>query len=445
MIGAAVLVLLMAMLVRSFWRPGVLVAFLLLYFAAKQLVQLSFPYFAEYSSLLNYVVFGGVLLVWTAHSLSEGRMMLRIPPEYGMHLLFFALAFLSTLWSMDTDIREHLGWIVARTVLFALVAPTLLASTRGLNEAFQWITWAGGAMSLAFLFLSIGSDDVSRLAFTAPTATGGDLVLSPLALGSMGAYTVTTSMLGVFPRGKFVSVLRLLAACLGLVVAGRSSRGDLFAGIIAVGLLGLIPNSTVTGLRPRRLLTILAASAVFAGVLYYSLFMTSYGERYLSMADDMSVREREFLLGGVLEYYYNHPSTWLFGSGWWSSFAIVGYYPHNGLVQALVELGLLGALLWLASVVFVFARGLRLVILAARTGVRSMDVVRPALGLMICALVSNLKAGDCVDGWLALTLATVAQLVRRFRKEHWESVPPEVIGTDRDHLAVEPSALEPGT
>jgi O-antigen ligase len=419
MIGVAVFALFIVMMIRSFWRPGVVIAPLLLYFAGKQLVQLSFPYFAEHTALLNYVVFGGVSLVWIVRAFSDGtRAMLRIPPEYLMHLVFFALAFISTLWSMDTDLSEHLGWVGGQLVLFAVVAPTLLASTRGISEGFQWLAWVGGAMCLTFLFAFQGEMNTDRLVLAAATGTGNDLSLNPLAVGSMGAYTLTAAALGVFPQKRSITLLRLLAASAGLVIAGRSSRGDLFGGIAAVGILGLIPGGALRG---RKLLAALLAAAVFAGVLYYGLFTTSYWVRYQNMGEDVSVLQREGMLQAVLDYYYYHPSTWLFGAGWWSSFAIVGFYPHNGLVQALVEMGLLGALLWVASVLIVSTRGLRLSLLAGRTGNRSLAIVRPALGLMICALMSNMKAGDCVDPWVAFTLATVAQIVRRHRREVTEA------------------------
>jgi O-antigen ligase len=125
---------------------------------------------------------------------------------------------------------------------------------------------------------------------------------------------------------------------------------------------------------------------------------------------------------GVWDYFIDHPSTWIFGSGWCSSYAIVGFYPHNGPVQVLGELGVVGAAVWWSSIIFVFTRGLRLALLANRVGSRSLDVVRPALALMVCTFLSNLKAGDCVDIWLALTLSTVSQLIRRFRPESEKSL-----------------------
>lgn len=414
MIGLLVLALLAIMLIRCFSRPGVVVAPLLLYFTAKQLVQLSLPYFAENTSHLDYVFFGGVSLAWIFRVLSgHGRTMLEVPSEYALQLLFIVLAFVSTLWSMDTEVREHALAVTPRLVLFALVAPSLLADTRWVGEAFQWIAWVGGGMSLLFLFAFPEASDASRLVLAA-ARTSDDLILNPLAVGAMGSYVMVTSVLGMFPRHRLVSFLRLVAACAGLVVAGRSSRGDMFAGIVAVAFLGLIPSSATRGLHGRRLVAAVAGAVLFATVLYYGLFLTSYWLRYENVAEDVSVLHREFMLRGVLEYYMAHPTTWVFGAGWCSSYAIVGFYPHSGPVQALTEMGIVGALIWLASVAYASTRALRLILLASRAGSRSLDVVRPALALMFCCLISNLKSGDCVDVWLALTLAMVSQLIRRF-------------------------------
>jgi len=423
MIGVAILVVFAVMLIRTVRRPGVALALLLLFFSGKQLIQLSIPFFAERGPVVNYLIFGPLALIWIHRALrGRAERMLGIPREYAMHLLFFALAALSTIWSMDPNLSDHVFEKAPYVVVFALLVPSLLASTQGITEAHQWIAWMGGAMCIIFLFGYPDSDSTDRLVFAAQMGTGETLGLNPLAVGAMGAWTVITAALGVFPHRRIVSLLRLLAAAAGLVVAARSSRGDLFGALIAVGFFGLCPTSTAKGLQGRRLVAALVAVAVGAAVLYYGLFLTTYWSRYENISDDGSIAGRQEMIGEVLDYYVGHPGTWLFGSGWCSSFAIVGFYPHNGPVQALGELGLVGAALWVSSIVYVFTRGLRLVFLASRASSRSLDVVRPALALMLCTLISNMKAGDCVDFWLALTLSAASQLIRRFRPESEKSL-----------------------
>lgn len=423
MIGVAILVVFAAMLVRIVRRPGVALALLLLFFGGKQLVQLSFPLFAERRPLLSFLVFGALGLIWIHRALrGRAERMLGIPREYAMHLFFFALAALSTTWSMDPDLLDHVIERVPYLVIYALLVPSLLASTRGITEAYQWITWVGGAMCVVFLFGQAESSDTTRLLLEADTGTGEALSLNPLAVGAMGAFTAITAALGEFPRQPLVFALRSVVAAAGLLLAARSSRGDLFAALIAVGVFGPIPTSAAKGLQGRRLVAVLVAVAVGAVVLYYGLFLTDYWLRYENMSEDRGLMDRQELIGGLWHYYIDHPGTWLFGSGWLSSYAIVGFYPHNGPVQALTEMGLVGAALWWSSVVYVLSRGLRLVFLASRAGSRSLDVVRPALALMLCTLISNFKAGDCVDIGLALTVATASQLIRRFRPESEKSL-----------------------
>jgi hypothetical protein len=423
MIGAAILVVFAAMLVRSVRRPGVAMALLLLFFSGKQLVQVSIPLFAERGPLVNYLVFGPLGLIWIHRALrGRAERMLGIPREYAMHLLFFALAALSTMWCLNPGVWYFAGKLAPYIAVYALLVPSLLASTQGISEAYQWIAWVGGAMCIVFLSGYSESAGIDRLVLEAEMETGGTLGLNPLAVGAMGAWTVVTATLGEFPKHRIVFVLRLVVAAAGLVVAARSSRGDLFAALIAVGFFGPIPTSTAKGLQGRRLAAALAAIVVGGAVLYYGLFLTDYWSRYDNASVDGGVLVRQEMIGEVLDYYIRHPSTWLFGSGWSSSFALFGFYPHNGLAQALGELGLVGAALWVSSVVYVFTRGLRLALLASRTGSRSLDVMRPALALMLCALISNMKAGDCVDIWLALTLSTASQLIRRFRPESEKSL-----------------------
>jgi hypothetical protein len=256
----------------------------------------------------------------------------------------------------------------------------------------------------------------------AEMAEGGMRGLNPLSLGGMGAFTTIVAVLGEHPRRRLITVLRLVAGTAGFLVVARSSRGDLFAAIISLGLFARIPHSSAKGFTGRRLASGLVIVAASAAALYYGLFLTDYWERYVDIANDPGTLLRQEMIGGVLNYYLEHPSTWLFGSGWCSSYAIVGFYPHNGPVQALVELGLVGAVLWWSSVIFVFTHGIRLARQANRTGARALDVLRPALALMLCSLISNMKAGDCVDIFLALTLATASQLIRRFRSDSEKGV-----------------------
>ena len=418
MIGAAILVVFAAMLIRTIRRPVVAVALLLMFFAGKQLVQLSLPVFAARGPLLSYVVFGILGLIWIQRA-SRGRAerMLGIPREYAPQLFFLALTIVSTTWSMDPYVWDHLFERLPYLIVYALVVPSLIASTRGINEAYQWIAWVGGAISIIFLIGYPESSNASRLVLAAETGTGDTLPLNPLAVGAMGAVTAVAAALADFPRRRLVYALRLVLATAGLLVAARSSRGDLFAALLVVGIFGAIPTSTGQWLQGRRMIAALATVVAASGVLYYGLFLTDYWSRYVNMTEDAGILDRQEMVAGVLNYYLDHPGTWLFGSGWSSSFAIVGFYPHNGPVQALCELGLIGAATWCSSVLYILARGLRLVFLANRTRSPSLDVVRPALGLVLCTLISNLKAGDCIDIWLCLTLATASQLLRRFRPE----------------------------
>jgi hypothetical protein len=422
MIGVAILIVFAVMLARSIRKPGVAVALLLLFFPGKQLVQASLPFFADHGPVLNIMVYGGLGLLWIYRALrGRAQMMLGIPREYGFHLIFFGLALFSLLWSMDPDIWEHVSKRGADILVFALVVPSLVASTRGINESYLWLTWVGGALSLVCLFGYSESTDNVRLMLEATTEEGGTFGLSPLALGEMGAFTAVVATLGNHPRSLLIMVLRLVAGTAGFLVVARSSRGDLFAAMVSLGLFAMIPHSSAKGFTGRRLASAIAIFATSVAALYYGLFLTDYWERYVDIANDQGTLLRQEMIGGVLSYYLEHPSTWLFGSGWGSSYAIVGFYPHNGPVQALVELGLIGASLWWASVIFVFTHGIRLA-RQARPSVNELDVLRPTLALMLCALLSNMKAGDCVDVYLALVLATASQTIRRFRSESEKSL-----------------------
>jgi len=422
MIGVAILIVFVTMVIRTIRRPGVSVALLLLYFAGKELIQVSIPFFAGHGPVLNIAIFGSLGVIWIYRAMrGRAELMLGIPREYGLHLMFFGMAILSMLWSMDPEVWSHFLERAPNLIVYAFVVPSLIASTRGIKESYQWIAWVGGAMSLVCLFGYSEWTGSSRLILEADTDSGMKL-LNPLAIGIMGGCTVIAASLGEFPRLRVVALLRLAAAAAGLMVVARASRGDFFATLLAVGLFGMIPTSTSKGLQGRRLMAGLAAVAAASAVLYYGLFLTDYWSRYENLSQDQGTLLRQEMISGVLDYFVEHPGTWLFGSGWFSSYAIIGFYPHNGPVQALGELGLVGAALWCGSVILVFTRGLRLAFLASRESSRSLDIVRPALALMLCTLISNMKAGDCVDIGLALTLSTASQIIRRFRPQSQKSL-----------------------
>lgn len=418
MLGATVLLTFAAMLARAARRPGVALAVLLLFFAGKQLVQLSFPFFAERGPILNFSVFGALGLIWAYRAL-QGRAsrMLGIPREYFLHLLFIAYAVLSTAWCINPNAGDRLSDTIPYLLAYTVLVPSLIASTQGLREAYQWIAWVGGAMSAVFLLGYSQASGATRLLLEADTGTGSAIGLNPLAVGSMGAFTVVAAALARFPRGTLTLVLRLLAAAAGLLVTARTSRGDLFGTILTVSLFALLPTSTTPGLTGRRLVAAMLAIVVGTAVLYYGLFQTDYWSRYNNLAEDVGTLARREMIAAMWTYFVDHPTTWFFGCGWSSSYAIIGFYPHNGPVQALTELGLLGSALWWSSIIYVSARGFRLALLAARFRSESLDAVRPALALMLCAFISNMKAGDCVDIWLALMVATLSQIIRRFRPE----------------------------
>lgn len=109
------------------------------------------------------------------------------------------------------------------------------------------------------------------------------------------------------------------------------------------------------------------------------------------VAQSLSFTERTDLWGVALEAFAEYP---LFGAGpggfaarlYWGGRA----YPHNLLLEFLSELGLVGGGLFLATMIAVFARIVRL----ARARCRPTPTQAFAMGFFVFAVVGGLAVGD---------------------------------------------------
>jgi O-antigen ligase len=309
-----------------------------------------------------------------------------------------------------------------------------------------------------FLILTLGMAGVSTLVLAnellsghAQAGVGGRYALSsdynPILFGRDAARAMTIAVF--FLLITRVAWLRLasiaLLPLLAVSFTAAGSRGP------AVGLvLGLLALFALTLRDPvaRRRVTLVFAAGVAGAILVVQLVPGQNVSRtlffLLGSSQDSSSNGRSALWGTAWHAFTSHPLFGL-GTGGFAGVDPLNLYPHNLLLEVLAELGIVGGLLVLGTIVLGSSR---LVATWRTTGpVDRLDAAIVA-ALLVAALANAMFSGDVTTNssvWLALGLAlglrlrtdavpglearvaTTVGLTRRRAKERVEERPEIVI------------------
>lgn len=339
--------------------PAIAVCLCLGLFPIKQLLQASSGFFRDSltgSQFVNFVI-GGVALIAVGRGIVAKSDQFRgyITPSFIMTMALFVWGAVSCWWSlasaegfasfvtnipyialyifiiptlvltMDDWCRVSRVWLVINTTVTALIL---------VNPEFT--TWAGR------LVLNLG---VAGLKVTKT---------NPLEIGAAGGVCIILGLLYQAERGRaFITALRLIAVLLGTALVVRSgSRGQfLFAIISAIVAYPLAKK--VTDVR-RLAVALIGLAILLALILLLAERLRTSGtsdeeRRWTSegFESGSNVRTGNMLL--LLGQFASSPTRWITGLGYQSYYALdsTQEYSHCITVDALAEMGLVGAALFL--------------------------------------------------------------------------------------------------
>lgn len=338
-------------------------------------------------------------------------------------LVYASAAFFwgSLAWSpFDDQVGNALQ--LAHFACFAVLLPLLVEPQRRMIGV-----WAGLGAVLAVgalaLFARYPVWDVvaqqGRLSIRVSSTE--ELFANPLALADAFAYLVLIGAMlalrgagGAGPRaawGRAVRLGALAAAGAGAYVVFLTSRGELVVCVVCLVVMVTLVHAHGAGRTTAvALAVLLLALTVVQFLVFSSLYgaITDVAPRYSQLSLEQSVATRLDLAADALALLGASAGSALFGVGARGCEALLGFYPHSSVIQALVETGALGALLFLAANGAVLWLGLAAVRRARASGDREVTVYASFLFalLLYSVIIGNKKGGLAQhDSWMWLALS----------------------------------------
>jgi exopolysaccharide production protein ExoQ len=319
----------------------------------------SVPTFAEYSNRLRFVA-AAVLMLWTWRKGSRSQAPRVAQRLVGVLVVFVILAFASTAWSVDRAVTFQQSF--ALLFLTGLVA--LLVRDR----------WADGSRIVEDL----------GVAFTLLTASA-IVSLGLVAAGYSGARAFNLRVQGLYNNPNALGYLTAIAIPLGIACYLSTRRKWYLVGVVplsvalvgcqsrtalvsvVVGVLWLVARRGAQTSAKMTLATVALGAVLIVGAPVFAFHTPSF----------ISTTEARFENGGGTGLLNSRTIAWSDAVGLWRKQPLEGYgfqagealfaedfnngqlsfaavVVHNSYLQVLLELGLLGLLVLLVTIVGVF-------------------------------------------------------------------------------------------
>ncbi len=394
------------------FRPATALAATLSVYAIEQLAQANSTFFASHPTLVNYC-FGGLLIFGlVVTSLTKGLPTRHIPVTAWLIYAMVAMSWMSYFWSYEPEAtrevtRGYFPYFAANAILM----PLLFREPQDLRTGF-FATIILGVPLAIFLLISTHFG-LSGRGFEFSGAVmdryGKELAeANPLAIGNFGGYLI---LVGLFiqSRGitRWVGVARWAVIALGFAVVVRSGSRGQFAAAIGVSASLLALSSIVGGRISRAVMALIGAGALTAIVMWSVQFSEMEGRFDFSNWQPEFTETRVAMCTQLIEHWVNNtsPLHWLIGMGAGASWAVLDNYPHVVPVEILVELGLLGILLYVAIILSVVWSGLRLLRRFRKSPV-GLSCVMCLAALWLFEWLLTMKQGTFLadSGWMGVSI-----------------------------------------
>jgi hypothetical protein len=381
-------------------RPGVVAAFGISVFAVEQVIIAGNSTFALNPSWWNFIT-GALLVVSLASLILRGRYRFHGGVRVTLTAALLCVAYFCWGWTWGPfggPPEGAIGSVVAYVVSQVILVPLLLQEQNDARTAFQWLAVIAGVVSVAALATYFSVEKVQRLRLT----WGEDATNLSNPAVFADAVACAFIVLAFYSGSGVAGALRWPFMLITLTIAGLASRGEAITGLVAVvATLVVIPGVR----RAREWVTITLALVV--GVLAMSFVLeTPVATRYEPDRIELDAGLRVKGAQAMLDAYFDSPESWLMGLGTDQSAALVGFYPHVQIVQALTEGGIVGLGLWLTVHLSAFWSAWRYRPFVDNDAKRF--VLRCATACWVYFFLLGMKRGHVLDVW-ALSSAVLLQ------------------------------------
>ncbi len=416
-------IVLFAAMARALRLPALAVSLGIATYGLEQIVSIILPFFTVHQSAFNILI---AVMIAGSFALSVDSRFVPFETKEGFDITlllfaFVALFVVSILWSPSTN----LSWVFDEIPYFAIyvvIIPRLVRCPADMLKSLRvlWLILAIGLLGTALSPMLLFSIAAARVVIGSGLGEM-DPGANPLAFADTAVLLALTSTLFLLQTSaercssaitRTVGWLGMIGGiALGLSLAFISGRGETTAGLVSGAVLVILLTTRDSS---RLFGRIVAGTAVFGGALFFAFIrlqdvIVGFAPRFATGNILIGVSVRGDLQGACIEAGMASATTIVFGLGANGCQALVGLYPHNELIQALAETGILGLTLLLMCYFFAFRFALRTIALAKRSG--ALDAVRVsalAISLMVYALLVANKRGvlTAPDSymWVALSI-----------------------------------------
>lgn len=353
-LGYIFLVVVVGAFLVAIVRPWLAFVLIVCFPVIEQALQGYFPVMITYLTLFNYLIAGIVAVSLLVRFASDpGMLSGALNPVSKTIMLLLSLSWISLFWT--PELENGLSLTVNRfqyTLLYMIMAPLLITSLDDFRRLRLPLIALGCLALVGILFGPKTLFYGTRLMIQYSTTE----VANANALGELGAlilvFAVLTTQAGV---GRLVAPFQAAAGIFGMGMGLLSgARGQVLAG----GLIAFLFFPISRKVKNNYGYLGLGLGAAFVVLLFYisvQFFITSDNlDRWslYSLTDGFQLR---FLIASeALKPWLTSPLSWFFGrgAGAFITAGLVDTYPHNYIIEALTEMGLVGLFLYMMILFF---------------------------------------------------------------------------------------------